>query len=192
MFDQPPVWFIAIAFLCAIGPLVFIHEMGHYLVARWFRVGAEQFSIGFGREIAGWTDKRGTRWKVGWLPLGGYVRFVGDMNPASQEDANADLSTEARAVAFHNKPWWQRFLIVLAGPAANFLLAIAIFAAFFASFGMPRTPAVVGQVQPGSVAAAAGLLPGDRIESIAGQDVGSFEDMRRIVSIRPDKVIAHG
>jgi regulator of sigma E protease len=189
MFDQPPVWFIIIAFLCAIGPLVFIHEMGHYLVARWFAVGAEQFSIGFGREIAGWTDKRGTRWKVGWLPLGGYVRFVGDMNPASQADADAELSPEARAVAFHNKPWWQRFLIVLAGPVANFLLAIAIFAAFFASFGMPRTPAVVGQVQSGSVAAAAGLRPGDRIEVIAGQDVESFEDLRRIVSIRPGESV---
>jgi regulator of sigma E protease len=189
MFDQPPVWFIIIAFLCAIGPLVFIHEMGHYLVARWFGVGAEQFSIGFGREIAGWTDKRGTRWKVGWLPLGGYVRFVGDMNPASQADADAELSPEARAVAFHNKPWWQRFLIVLAGPVANFLLAIAIFAAFFASFGMPRTPAVVGQVQSGSVAAAAGLRPGDRIEGIAGQDVESFEDLRRIVSIRPGESV---
>lgn len=185
MFDQPPVWFIIVAFLCAIGPLVFIHELGHYLVARWFGVGAEQFSIGFGREIAGWTDKRGTRWKVGWLPLGGYVRFVGDMNPASQAEADAELSPEARAVAFHNKPWWQRFLIVLAGPMANFLLAIAIFAAFFAIFGMPRTPAVVGQVQPGSVAEAAGLIPGDRIEEIAGQDVESFEDLRRIVSIRP-------
>ena len=185
MFDQPPFWFIAVAFLCAIGPLVFIHELGHYLVARWFNVGAEQFSIGFGREIAGWTDKRGTRWKVGWLPLGGYVRFVGDMNPASQAGADADLSPNQRAVAFHNKPWWQRFLIVLAGPAANFLLAIAIFAAFFVSFGIPRTPAVVGQVQPGSVAATIALRPGDRIEAVAGQDVDSFEDMRRIVSLRP-------
>jgi regulator of sigma E protease len=92
-------------------------------------------------------------------------------------------------VAFHNKPWWQRFLIVLAGPVANFLLAIAIFAAFFASFGMPRTPAVVGQVQSGSVAAAAGLRPGDRIEVIAGQDVESFEDLRRIVSIRPGESV---
>ena len=189
MFDQPPLWFIVIAFLCAIGPLVFIHELGHYLVARWFGVGAEQFSIGFGREIAGWTDKRGTRWKVGWLPLGGYVRFVGDMNPASQADADAELTPEARVVAFHNKPWWQRFLIVLAGPAANFLLAIAIFAAFFASFGLPHTPAVVGQVQPGGVAAEAGLRPGDRIEAIAGQDVESFEDLRRIVSIRPGEQV---
>jgi regulator of sigma E protease len=185
MFDQPPVWFIVIAFLCAIGPLVFIHELGHYFVARWFGVGAEQFSIGFGREIAGWTDKRGTRWKIGWLPLGGYVRFVGDMNPASQAVADAELTPEARAVAFHNKPWWQRFLIVLAGPVANFLLAIAIFAIFFASFGMPRTPAIINQVQAGSVASNIDLRPGDRIESIAGQDVKSFEDLRRIVSIRP-------
>ena len=189
MFDQPPVWFIIVAFLCAIGPLVFIHELGHYLVARWFGVGAEQFSIGFGREITGWTDKRGTRWKVGWLPLGGYVRFVGDMSPASLADADAELSPEARAVAFHNKPWWQRFLIVLAGPMANFLLAIAIFAAFFAIFGMPRTPAIVGQIQSGSVAEAAGLIPGDRIEEIAGQDVASFEDLRRIVSIRPGEAV---
>jgi regulator of sigma E protease len=185
MFAQPPLWFIVIAFLLAIGPLVFIHELGHYWVARLFGVGAEQFSIGFGREITGWTDRRGTRWKVGWLPLGGYVRFVGDMNPSSQPDPNIVVPPEERAVAFHYRPWWQRFLIVLAGPVANFLLAIAIFAAFFAVFGMPRTPAIVGQVQPNSVAAAIDLQPGDRIEAIAGQDVESFEDMRRIVSLRP-------
>lgn len=185
MFEQPPLWFIAVAFVCAIGPLVFFHELGHYWVARLFGVGAESFSIGFGREIAGWTDKRGTRWKVGWLPLGGYVRFVGDMNPASQPDPDADLSPELRKVSFHHKPWWQRFLIVLAGPMANFLLAIAIFAAFFAVFGMPKTPATVGQVQKGSVAEQVGLRPGDRIEAVAGQAVGSFEDLRRVVSIRP-------
>jgi regulator of sigma E protease len=189
MFSQPPLWFIIIAFLCAIGPLVFFHELGHYWVARMFGVGAEQFSIGFGREIAGWTDKRGTRWKIGWLPLGGYVRFVGDMNPASQPDPEADVAPELRAVSFHHKPWWQRFLIVLAGPLANFILAIAIFAAFFAVFGMPRTPAVVGQVQQGSVAANIGLQPGDRIATIAGQDIESFEDMRRVVSIRPGEQV---
>ena len=190
MFDQPPLWFILIAFLLAIGPLVFFHELGHYWVARMFGVGAEQFSIGFGREITGWTDKRGTRWKVGWLPLGGYVRFVGDMNPASQPDSTADVSPEIKSVSFHHKPWWQRFLIVLAGPVANFLLAIAIFAAFFAVFGMPRTPALVGQVQPGSVAAAIDLRPGDRIEAIAGQNVESFEDMRRVVSLRPEERVS--
>jgi len=187
MLSQPPLWFIAIAFVLAIGPLVFIHELGHYLVARWFGIGAETFSIGFGREVAGWTDRRGTRWKVGWLPLGGYVRFVGDMNPSSLPADPAALKEDERGAAFHLKPVWQRFLVVLAGPAANFLLAILIFATFFATFGMPRTPPVLGIVQPGSVAAAAGLQPGDRVQAIAGQSTESFEDIRRIVSMRPQE-----
>jgi regulator of sigma E protease len=186
MLAQPPLWFVAIAFLCAIGPLVLFHELGHYWVARLFGVGAEQFSIGFGREIAGWTDKRGTRWKIGWLPLGGYVRFVGDMNPASQPDSDSELAPDEQARSFHLKPWWQRFLIVLAGPAANFVLAIAIFAAFFVAFGVPNSPAVAGHVETGTTAAQIGLAKGDRILSIAGQDTASFEDLRRIVSIRPN------
>ena len=126
MLAQPPLWFIVVAFIAAIGPLVFIHELGHYLVARWCGVGAETFSIGFGREILGWTDKQGTRWKVGWLPLGGYVKFVGDMNPASQSAEADDVPEVDRERAFQYKPVWQRFLIVLAGPLANFLLAIFI------------------------------------------------------------------
>ena len=186
MFAQPPLWFIIIAFLCAIGPLVFFHELGHYWVARWFGVGAEQFSIGFGREIAGWTDKRGTRWKVGWLPLGGYVRFVGDMNPASQPGQDGDMPEEIRTVSFHHKPWWQRFLIVLAGPAANFLLAIAIFAAFFMVYEMPSTPPVANAVATGSAADRAGLQTGDRILAVDDRHIGTFEDLRRTVSIRPD------
>jgi regulator of sigma E protease len=190
MLSQPPLWFVIVAFICAIGPLVFFHELGHYWVARLFGVGAEQFSIGFGREVTGWTDKRGTRWKVGWVPLGGYVRFVGDANPASQPDSQAVTPADQQSTAFHLRPWWQRFLIVLAGPVANFLLAIAIFAAFFALFGVPRTPALVGQIQPNSVAASVGLLPGDRIEQIAGQQVETFEDLRRIVSIRPGETVA--
>lgn len=190
MLSQPPIWFVIFAFICAIGPLVFFHELGHYWVARLFGVGAEQFSIGFGREIGGWTDKRGTRWKVGWLPLGGYVRFIGDSNPSSQPDSGIEIAADQREAAFHLHPWWQRFLIVLAGPVANFLLAIAIFAAFFAIFGMPSTPAVIGQVQSGGVAASAGLLPGDRIERIAGQPVESFEDLKRIVSIRPGETVS--
>ena len=152
MLSQPPVWFILVAFLAALGPLVFIHEMGHYLVARAFGVGAESFSIGFGREIAGWTDKRGTRWKVGWLPLGGYVKFIGDMSPVSMPGEVADVSPEEQRQSFHHRPVWQRFLIVLAGPMANFGLAILIFAAFFAAIGIPRTPNIVGQVQPASTA----------------------------------------
>jgi len=189
MFEQPPLWFIAIAFICAIGPLVFFHELGHYWVARLFGVGAEQFSIGFGREITGWTDKRGTRWKVGWLPLGGYVRFVGDMNPASQPDADAELSPELRAVSFHHKPWWQRFLIVLAGPVANFLLAITIFAAFFLAYGMPSTPSVAPGIAPGSAADRAGIRVGDRILEVSGQDTSMFNDLRRVVSIRAGEAV---
>lgn len=189
MLSQPPVWFILVAFLAALGPLVFIHEMGHYLVARAFGVGAESFSIGFGREIAGWTDKRGTRWKVGWLPLGGYVKFIGDMSPVSMPGEVADVSPEEQRQSFHHRPVWQRFLIVLAGPMANFGLAILIFAAFFAAIGIPRTPNIVGQVQPASTAQQIGLRTGDRIDSIAGQSVESFEDIRRIVSLRPAETV---
>src|SRR5687768_13583379 len=177
MLSQPPLWFILVAFLAALGPLVFFHELGHYLVARWLGVGAESFSIGFGREVTGWTDKRGTRWKVGWLPLGGYVKFVGDMNPASMPARSAPERPDPDSPDFHHKPVWQRFLIVLAGPAANFLLAILIFAAFFAAFGEPRTPSAVGAVQPGSAAEQAGLRPGDRILSVAGRATDSFDDI---------------
>jgi regulator of sigma E protease len=189
MLAQPPVWFIALAFIAAIGPLVFIHEMGHYLVARWFGVGAETFSIGFGREIAGWTDKRGTRWKVGWLPLGGFVKFVGDMTPASQGMDESLIAPADRTRAFHLKPVWQRFLIVLAGPMANFLLAIAIVSAMFAIDGVPRTSNAVVAVQPGSAAAAAGIAPDDRIVSIANRSTGSFEDLFAVVVLRPDEAV---
>ena len=182
MLSQPPLWLIIIAFIVAIGPLVFIHEMGHFLVGRMFGVGAEVFSIGFGREITGWTDKGGTRWKVGWLPLGGYVRFVGDEHHAGAGEGTA---ASRRDDSFAGKPVWQRFLIVLAGPMANFLLAIVIFAGFFAAFGVPRTPTVVSGLQPGGAAQAAGIRPGDRIEAVAGQRTSSFEDIQRIVSLRP-------
>jgi regulator of sigma E protease len=189
MLAQPPVWFIALAFIAAIGPLVFIHELGHYLAARWCGVGAETFSIGFGREVAGWTDKRGTRWKVGWLPLGGYVKFVGDMTPASEDVDEAQIAPADRPRAFHLKPVWQRFLIVLAGPMANFLLAIAIVSALFAIDGAPRTSNVVVAVQPGSAAAAAGIAPGDRIVAIANRSTGSFEDLFAVVVLRPDEAV---
>jgi regulator of sigma E protease len=189
MLSQPPLWLILIAFVCALGPLVFIHEFGHYLVARWFGVGAETFSIGFGREITGWTDKRGTRWKVGWLPLGGYVKFIGDEHVASVPSDQSDLTPQERARSFHLKPVWQRFLIVLAGPVANFLLAILIFAIFFAIFGAPRTPPVVGEVQTGSAAATAEIQPGDRILSIGGRETPTFEELRNFVLLRPGEVV---
>ena len=188
MLSQPPLWFILIAFIAALGPLIFIHELGHYLVARWFGVGAETFSIGFGKEIAGWTDKRGTRWKVGVVPLGGYVRFVGDENVASTPSGK-EVAPEDRRRSFHLRPVWQRFLIVLAGPMANFLLAILIFAAFFLAFGVPRTPSVVDQLQPGSVAEQVGIRSGDRIEAVAGQEIDSFEELRRVVALRPAETV---
>jgi regulator of sigma E protease len=132
MLPNPPLWLVLIAFLCALSPLVFFHELGHYLVARMFGIPAETFSIGFGREIVGWTDRQGTRWKIAWLPLGGYVKFVGDMSPASNPADLESIPEHLRERAFQLRPVWQRFLVVLAGPMANFLLAIMIFAAFYA------------------------------------------------------------
>lgn len=189
MLAQPPVWFILIAFLAALGPLILIHELGHYWVARWFGVGAETFSIGFGREIAGWTDKRGTRWKVGWMPLGGYVKFVGDLNPVSMPGEVEDVPPDKRRESFHLRPVWQRFLIVLAGPVSNFILAILIFAGFFAAYGVPRTSNVVTAVVAESAAQAAGIRAGDRILSIAGRGTPTFEEVFQIVTLRPGEQV---
>ena len=147
-----------IPILIVLGVVVTVHELGHYWAARAFGTKVDRFSIGFGRSIAAWTDKRGVEWRIGWIPFGGYVRFAGDENMASIPDSN-DLAQMRRDVVrregegavsayFHFKPLYQRAIIVAAGPMANFLLAIAIFAAFFAAFGMPKTPATVGQVQP--------------------------------------------
>ena len=184
--NSPNIFITLMAFLLVIGPLIFVHELGHYFVGRWFGVKAEAFSIGFGRELFGWTDKRGTRWKVGWMPLGGYVRFKGDMNPASTPSEEwLALPPEERAQTFQAKSVGQRFLIVLAGPATNFLVAILIYIGLFASYGQPRTPPVVASVKEGSAAQVAGLLPGDRIRAIDGRGIERFEDIATYVSIRP-------
>ena len=188
MLPQPPLWLVLIAFVCALGPLVFFHELGHYLVARLLRIPAEVFSIGFGQEIVGWTDRQGTRWKVGWLPLGGYVRFVGDMSPASNPAQFESLPPEMRDRAFQFCPVWQRFLVVLAGPAANFLLAILIFAAFFATLGAPRTN-IVGRIEPNTAAAAVGLRAGDKIISVDGRPTPTFDDIRSIVMLRAGETL---
>lgn len=180
-----------ICFLLVIGPLIFIHEMGHYLVGRWFGVKAEAFSIGFGKELVGLTDKRGTRWKVAMLPLGGYVRFAGDMNPASQPSPEwLALPAEERRQTFQAKPVWQRFLIVLAGPATNLILAVLLFAGVLAAYGEPFTPPVVAGLIPHSAAANAGLKPGDRILSIDGEAMRRFQDIGFYVEMRPDTDIS--
>jgi regulator of sigma E protease len=186
-----PGWLMTVlSFLLVIGPLIFVHELGHYYVGRWFGVHAETFSIGFGREIGGWTDKRGTRWKVGWLPLGGYVKFKGDMNPASTPtDEWLSLPADERARTFQSKPVWQRFLIVAAGPVTNFLFAILAFAAIFATIGYPTTPSVVRGVVEAGPADNAGIRPGDRIVAADGYDIDIFADLQAYVALRPDQAI---
>ena len=138
MLSQPPAWFMLLAFLGAIGPLIIFHELGHYWVARWFGVGAEAFSIGFGKEIFGWTDKRGTRWRIGALPLGGYVKFIGDAGATSAPATTPDVPADRRSQSFHLRPPWQRFLIVLAGPMTNFIIAIVILSASSRRSESPR------------------------------------------------------
>ncbi|MFN3944478.1 MAG: RIP metalloprotease RseP [Allosphingosinicella sp.] len=186
MTSNPGFLFTVLAFLLVIGPLIFIHELGHYFAGRWFGVKAETFSIGFGRELFGWTDRRGTRWKVGWLPLGGYVKFKGDMNPASQPSPEwLAMPAAERNETFQAKKVWQRFIIVFAGPAVNFLFAILVYMALFASYGQPRSAPVIGGIAPDSVAEAAGFKPGDRIVEIDGRRITRFEDIVSYVAIRP-------
>ena len=183
---QPGFWMYILGFLLLLGPLVTIHELGHYLVGRWFGVRANVFSIGFGKELAGWTDKRGTRWKLAALPLGGYVQFAGDMNPASQPDAEwLKLPAAERECCFQAKPLWQRALIVLAGPLANFVFAILILAAFLMAYGQIVASPTIGKVEAGSVAAAAGLREGDRIVAIDGSRVREFGDIAQLVAPHP-------
>ncbi len=175
-----------LGFIAVIGPLVFVHEMGHYLAGRMFGVQADMFSIGMGREIFGWTDKRGTRWKVSTLPIGGYVKFRGDMGPASTPDpAWEALPPHEKAKTLQGKPVWQRFLIVAAGPITNFITAITIFIVYFGVMGVPQTPTLISKVMPGSAAAQAGIQPGDRVLRVAGRSVSRFEDMAQMIALRP-------
>ncbi len=173
------------AFLFVITIVVFFHELGHFLVARACGVKVETFSICFGREIVGWNDKHGTRWKIGWLPLGGYVKFLGDANAASMPDQGetAKLSPEERKVAFPLKPLYQRAMVVAAGPVANFLLAIAIFFFMFMLLGRQVITPRVDSVAPGSPAAEAGIQKDDIVRAIDGEKIVGFADMQRIVAL---------
>jgi len=175
-------------FLFVLTVVVFVHELGHFLVARWCGVAVKTFSIGFGPEIAGFTDRHGTRWRLSWIPLGGYVKFIDDENAASAGQKSLEqLSPEERKHSFQGKSLGQRAAVVAAGPIANFIFAILIFTAIFALFGERITAAKVDIVNPGSAAERAGFLPGDRVISIDGQTIGSFSEMQRIVGTSPDQ-----
>lgn len=174
----------ALPFVVALMVIVFIHELGHFLVARWCGVDIEAFSIGFGREIAGWQDRHGTRWKLSWIPLGGYVKFKGDANAASMPDSKAAAAAANDPGNFHGKPVWQRAAVVAAGPIANFLLAIFIFSSAFLLVGAPVTEPRVDEVMPGSAAEQAGIRKGDVIVSIDGANIENFADLQQAVITR--------
>lgn len=175
-----------VPFLVVLTVLVFVHELGHFWVARRAGVRVEVFSIGFGPEIWHRIDAQGTRWRLAWIPIGGYVKFFGDADPASATAGDQTMSEAEKAVSFHHKPLSARSAIVLAGPLANLLFAVLAFAALAMTVGLPHTAPIVGAVQEGSAAAAAGLRPGDRFVSIEGSAVERFQDLQRIVRLRPE------
>lgn len=182
------IWTYGVTFLFVLGLLVFIHEWGHYIVARMCGVRVEIFSVGFGKEIFGWTAKSGTRWKIALFPLGGYVKMYGDSDPASAGHSDEiksesgqvrTMTEEERSVAFFSKPVWKRALIVFAGPGINYLFAIVILACLYMFVGRPITPPVVSGVEIGSAADKAMFQPHDVITTLNGIKVDSFDQVRR-------------
>ncbi len=179
-------------FIILILIVVFIHEYGHYYFAKKFGVGVTDFSIGFGKEIFGWNDKSGTRWKICWIPLGGYVKFFGDRNVYSQADHKEILekySEEDQKKLFTLKPLYQRSLIVFGGPLANFLLALVIFFSIYTFVGKDFTPAVINEVQKDSPAMVGGLKQNDVILEIDGNKVESIMDVSKFITMSTDKII---
>jgi len=180
---------IIVPFLFVLTIVVFFHELGHFLVARWCGIKVLAFSLGFGPELVGFTDRHGTRWKVSIIPLGGYVKFFGDDNAASvpDTDAIAAMNPDERRVSFFHQPVWARMAVVAAGPIANFILAIVIFATIFMLYGKQDIAPRVGEVIAGSAAETAGFKPGDLVLSINGGAIESFGDMQQIVSLNADE-----
>ncbi|HUK60428.1 MAG TPA: RIP metalloprotease RseP [Stellaceae bacterium] len=173
-----------VPFLIVLTVLVFVHELGHYLVARYNNVRVEVFSIGFGPELFGWFDRAGTRWKLSAVPLGGYVKMFGDADPMSMPGGHLPAMTAAeREVSFHHKRLMQRTAVVAAGPLANFIFTLVVLSLLFATVGQPFTPADVGRVQAGSAAEAAGIKAGDVIAAIDGEKIARFEDVQRLVRL---------
>jgi regulator of sigma E protease len=181
-----------VPFLVVLTIIVFVHEMGHYLVARWNGIAIQAFSIGFGPELVGFNDRRGTRWKLSAIPLGGYVRFVGDMNAASMPDeafierAGPELSRQL----FVNKNVWQRIAVVVAGPVANIIFTLLVLYALLLGYGRYTIPAVLDAVPVESVAGQAGLAEGDRILSVDGYEVRGFEDFQRLIATAPERQVS--
>ncbi|MGM4918401.1 RIP metalloprotease RseP [Tardiphaga sp. 813_E8_N1_3] len=181
-----------IPFLFVLTIVVFFHELGHFLVARWNGVKVLTFSLGFGPELVGFNDRHGTRWKISAIPLGGYVKFFGDESEASTPSSAAleGMTADERKGSFHHKRVGQRAAIVAAGPIANFILAIIIFTCLFTFFGKPSTTAKVDSIQAGSAAEKAGFQSGDIIKAIDGKVIGSFSDMQRIVGTKAGEQLA--
>jgi regulator of sigma E protease len=183
----PPPLNTVVPFVIVLGVLVFFHELGHYVAARWRGVHVETFSIGFGRALVSWRDRRGTAWKIGWIPLGGYVKLHGQERP---EDVGADVRASWQpGRTFHEKSVGSRAIVFAAGPMANFLLAAVLFAGLFATAGEPVILPEVGEIAAGSAAASAGLQTGDRIEAIDGEAMASFGDIQRYVAARPAQAL---
>ncbi|MFN7012339.1 MAG: M50 family metallopeptidase, partial [Allorhizobium sp.] len=175
-------------YVVVLSLLVFVHELGHYLAGRWSGIRVLAFSIGFGPEIVGFTDGHGTRWKLSAIPLGGYVRFYGDADAASLADGNelAEMSLGERAQTLAGAKLWKRAITVAAGPIANFLAAIAIFAVLFGIYGKPVADPVVAEVRDGSAAFEAGVRPGDVLVALDGKRIDTFDDVVRYISMRPE------
>ncbi|MGF9561933.1 RIP metalloprotease RseP [Neorhizobium sp. JUb45] len=176
-----------IPFILVLSVLVFVHEMGHYLVGRWSGIRVLAFSVGFGPELIGYTDSHGTRWKISAIPLGGYVKFYGDEDAASMPgtDSLSGMSDAERAQTLAGAKLWKRAATVAAGPIANFILAIAIFAVLFTVYGKVVADPVVAEVRPDSAAQVAGVEVGDKLVALDGHEVATFDEVRRYVSIRP-------
>ena len=178
LLPQPGILFTLATYILMVAILVVVHEGGHYLAGRFFGVKIDAFAFGFGRELFGFDDRRGTRWRFNLVPLGGYVKFTGDMNAASQPDPELNaLPAAERDALFLFKPLWQRAIIVAAGPLINFAFAILILAGVYMALGHPSTPPLVSAVQSGGPAATAGIRPGDRIIAIDGSSITRFEDI---------------
>ncbi len=187
------LWLLSyvVPFLAVLTVIVFVHEMGHYLVARWNGIAIQTFSLGFGPELVGFNDKSGTRWRLSAIPLGGYVRFVGDMNAASVPDEEfiAKAGPELHDKLFVNKNVWQRISVVVAGPVANIILTLLVLYALLLGYGRYVVPAVIDAVSVGSVAERAGLAAGDKVLSVDGFEVRGFDDFQRLVATAPERTV---